>query len=43
MYNQTNEIVNHYNSLVVEYNSHILRGKELEKAMNSNIEEKEVD
>ena len=43
LYNQTNEIVNHYNSLVVEYNSHILRGKELEKAMNSNIEEKEVD
>lgn len=38
LFNQTNDIVNHYNSLVAEYNSHILRGKELEKAMNSNSE-----
>ncbi len=42
LYNQTNDIVNYYNNLVGEYNAHILRGKELEKAMNSNIEENKL-
>ncbi|MBQ3325855.1 hypothetical protein IJG79_01750 [Candidatus Saccharibacteria bacterium] len=42
LFNQTNEVVNYYNNLVVEYNSHILRGQELEKAMNSNSEMEEI-
>ncbi len=44
LFDETNELVKQYNSLVAEYNNNVIRGAELERVMNSNSEiEKKID
>ncbi len=39
-YNELSKLIDHYNTLVTEYNENVLRGEKLEQAINSNKEVK---
>ena len=40
LYNDLSKLIDHYNTLVAEYNENVLRGEKLEQAINSNKEVK---